>query len=47
MGQGFRYVSLSGNNSLMVGHTEWIYYGAGMDVVGFFLTIFSRPSEEA
>jgi hypothetical protein len=31
----------------MVGHTEWIYYGAGMAVVGFFLIIFSRPSEEA
>jgi hypothetical protein len=47
MGQGFRYASLSGTNSLMVGHTEWIYYGAGMAVVGFFLIIFSRPSEEA
>ena len=46
MGQRFRYFSLSGN-SLMVGHTEWIYYGAGMAVVGFFLIIFSRPSEEA
>jgi hypothetical protein len=46
IGQGFRFFSLPAN-SLMVGHTEWIYYGAGMTLVGFFLIIFSRPSEEA
>ena len=28
MGQGFRFFSFSAN-SFTVGHTEWIYYGAG------------------
>ena len=42
MGQGFRFFSFSAN-SFTVGHTEWIYYGAG----SFLLIIFSRPSEEA
>ena len=46
MGQGFRFFSFPAN-SPMVGHAEWIYYGAGMAAVGFLLVIFSRPSEEA
>ncbi|MGN6411630.1 MAG: hypothetical protein ACTHK9_09290 [Nitrobacter sp.] len=45
MGQGFRFYNLPAD-SILVRHTEWVYYGAGMAVVGFLLIIFSRPSEE-
>lgn len=45
MGQGFRFYSYPADN-IIVRHTEWVYYGAAMAVVGFLLIIFSRPSEE-
>ncbi|OJU27110.1 MAG: hypothetical protein BGN91_09215 [Nitrobacter sp. 62-13] len=45
MGQGFRFYNLPAD-SILVRHTEWVYYGAGMAVIGFLLIIFSRPSEE-
>lgn len=45
MGQGFRFYGYPAD-SIIVRHTEWVYYGAAMAVVGFLLIIFSRPSEE-
>jgi len=30
----------------MISHTLWVYYGAGIAVVGLLLIIFSRPSDE-
>jgi hypothetical protein len=44
MGQGFRYYSFP--EDIGIRHTEWVYYGAAIAVVGFLLIIFSRPSEE-
>jgi hypothetical protein len=45
MGQGFRYFSYSAE-SFMTSRTHWVYYGAGIAVVGLLLIIFSRPSDE-
>jgi hypothetical protein len=45
MGQGFRFFDYSAER-FMIGHTGWIYYGAGIAVVGLLLIIFSRPSDE-
>jgi hypothetical protein len=45
MGQGFRFFAYS-SDSILGGKTEWIYYGAGIAVVGLLLIIFSRPSDE-
>ena len=45
MGQGFRFYGYP-DDGIMAKHTEWVYYGAAIAVVGFLLIIFSRPSEE-
>ena len=45
MGQGFRFFSYP-DDGIITRHTEWVYYGAAIAVVGFLLIIFSRPSEE-
>ena len=45
MGQGFRFFSYSAD-SFMTSETQWIYYGAGIALVGLLLIIFSRPSDE-
>lgn len=45
MGQGFRFFAYPAER-FMVSQTRWIYYGAGIAVVGLLLIIFSRPSDE-
>jgi len=45
MGQGFRFFAYAAD-SFIVSHSEWVYYGAGIAVVGLLLIIFSRPSDE-
>jgi len=45
MGQGFRFFAYP-DDGIITRHTEWVYYGAAIAVVGFLLIIFSRPSEE-
>jgi hypothetical protein len=45
MGQGFRFFAYPAD-SFMIGHTRWVYYGAGIAVAGLLLIIFSRPSDE-
>ncbi len=45
MGQGFRFLAYHADR-FMMGQTRWVYYGAGMAVVGLLLIIFSRPSDE-
>lgn len=45
MGQGFRFFAYPAER-FMISHTRWIYYGAGIAVVGLLLIIFSRPSDE-
>jgi hypothetical protein len=45
MGQGFRFFAYPAD-SFIIGHTEWVYYGAGIAVVGLLFIIFSRPSDE-
>ena len=44
MGQGFRFFAYP-DDGIITRHTEWVYYGAAIAVVGFLLIIFSRPSE--
>jgi hypothetical protein len=46
MGQGSRFYTYPAE-SFMISHTLWVYYGAGIAVVGLLLIIFSRPSDEA
>ena len=45
IGQGSRFFAYPAE-SFMISHTQLIYYGAGMAVVGLLLIIFSRPSDE-
>ena len=45
MGQGFRFFAYP-TDSYVIGHPTWVYYGAGIAVVGLLLIIFSRPSDE-
>ena len=45
IGEGSRFFANSAEG-LMVNETQWIYYGAGIAVVGLLLIIFSRPSDE-
>ena len=45
MGQGFRFFAYTADR-FMTSETRWIYYGAGIAVVGLLLIIFSRPSDE-
>jgi hypothetical protein len=40
MGHGSRYFNYPGESF------RWVYYGAGMAVVGLLLIIFSRPSDQ-
>jgi hypothetical protein len=42
MGHGSRYFAYAGERFMI----RWIYYGAGIAVVGLLLIIFSRPSDE-
>jgi hypothetical protein len=44
MGQGFRYFSYPAES---FSHSQWVYYGGGVAVVGLLLIMFSRPSDEA
>jgi len=45
IGQGSRFFSYSAER-YMVSHSQWVYYGIGIAVVGLLLIIFSRPSDE-
>jgi hypothetical protein len=42
VGHGSRYIAYPGEESMI----RWVYYGAGIAVVGLLLIIFSRPSDE-
>jgi hypothetical protein len=42
MGHGSRFVAFPGESFMI----RWVYYGAGIAVVGLLLIIFSRPSDE-
>jgi hypothetical protein len=42
VGHGSRYFSYPGEGFMI----QWVYYGAGIAVVGLLLIIFSRPSDE-
>jgi hypothetical protein len=44
MGQGFRYFAYPAES---FSHSQWVYYGGGVAVVGLLLIMFSRPSDEA
>jgi hypothetical protein len=46
MGQGFRFFAYPAGR-FVSSHTQLVYYGAGIAVVGLLLIIFSRPSDEA
>jgi hypothetical protein len=46
MGQGYRFFSYSADDQFMISHSQWVYYGGGIAVVGLLLIIFSRPSDE-
>jgi len=45
VGQGSRFFAYRAED-FMISQTQWIYYGAGIAVVGLLLIIFSRPSDE-
>jgi hypothetical protein len=45
IGQGSRFFDYPAER-FMISHTQWVYYGAGLAVVGLLLIIFSRPSDE-
>jgi hypothetical protein len=45
MGQGSRFFAYH-DERFMISQTHWVYYGAGIAVVGLLLIIFSRPSDE-
>jgi hypothetical protein len=45
IGQGSRFSDYAAER-FMISHTQWVYYGAGLAVVGLLLIIFSRPSDE-
>jgi len=42
MGHGSRFFAYPGEQFMI----RWVYYGAGIAVVGLLLIIFSRPSDE-
>jgi hypothetical protein len=42
MGHGSRFSTYPGESFMI----RWVYYGAGIAVVGLLLIIFSRPSDE-
>jgi hypothetical protein len=42
MGHGSRFFDYPGEHFMI----RWVYYGAGIAVVGLLLIIFSRPSDE-
>jgi hypothetical protein len=42
MGHGSRFSAYPGERFMI----RWVYYGAGIAVVGLLLIIFSRPSDE-
>jgi len=42
VGHGSRFFTYAGEGSMI----RWVYYGAGLAVVGLLLIIFSRPSDE-
>ncbi len=42
VGHGSRYFAYPGERFMI----RWVYYGAGIAVVGLLLIIFSRPSDE-
>jgi uncharacterized membrane protein len=41
MGQGAGYIKWPAS-SFMISQTQWVYYGAGVAVVGLFLIILAR-----
>ncbi len=41
MGHGSRFFAYPGEHMI-----QWVYYGAGLAVVGLLLIVFSRPSDE-
>jgi hypothetical protein len=41
MGQGSRYFPYPAS-SFMISQTRWIYYGAGIAVVGLLILVFAR-----
>jgi hypothetical protein len=45
IGQGSRFFTYP-DERFMISQTRWIYFGAGLAVVGLLLIIFSRPSDE-
>jgi hypothetical protein len=45
IGQGSRFATYAADG-FMLSQTRWVYYGAGLAVVGLLLIIFSRPSDE-
>jgi hypothetical protein len=45
VGQGSRFFAYPAEG-FIGSHTQWIYYGAGLAVIGLLLIIFSRPSDE-
>ena len=45
IGQGSRFFTYPAER-FMISQTRWVYYGAGLAVVGLLLIIFSRPSDE-
>jgi hypothetical protein len=42
VGQGSGYFPYPAS-SFMIGQTRWIYYGAGIAIVGLLLIIIARP----
>lgn len=42
VGHGYRYFAYPGEHFMI----HWIYFGAGIALVGLLLIIFSRPSDE-
>jgi hypothetical protein len=42
IGHGSRFFTYPGDRFMI----RWVYYGAGIAVVGLLLIIFSRPSDE-
>jgi len=45
IGQGSRFFAYP-TERFTINHTQWVYYGAALAVVGLLLIIFSRPSDE-
>jgi hypothetical protein len=45
IGQGARFFAYPADQ-FVTSQTQWVYYGAGIAVVGILLITFSRPSDE-